>query len=395
MLRQQAPPAPHTVGARRFAIAPPSMPPARPSLLQNRARGARAAAPPRAAAAESATAGSAAATAAGVGGQSLPRPVLAEARAFLDTELRTLFTPQGAVTRSRYSGSLHFEDPITRLDSLDAYVLMVGALKTLFSITFELHTLEATGPDEITARWTMSCLVRPLPWQPTAVFTGRSFYKVDPASGLITSQRDTWDSLSNSSFLSLEALALLMRQALDLTQTPDLETPRYRVLKAGRGYEIRKYDPFIVAEVPMGDGSTPSTGGGFNELAGYIFGRNSSSEKMEMTTPVLSEPGDGGALMQFPMEERFPSVSALPAPLDTRVATKEIGARYVAATRFSGWALDWEVQSAERELRRALLRDGLAPAAGYRLARYNDPLTPPPLRRNEVLVDLPEFEWPQ
>jgi hypothetical protein len=50
--------------------------------------------------------------------------------------------------------------------------------------------------------------------------------------------------------------------------------------------------------------------------------------------------------------------------------------------------------AAERDLRGALLRDGLQPAIGYRLARYNDPFTPPFLRRNEVLIDLSDFEWP-
>lgn len=45
---------------------------------------------------------------------------------------------------------------------------------------------------------------------------------------------------------------------LDLSQTPDLETPRYTVLRASKDYEIRRYDPFVVAEAPMGPGSSES-----------------------------------------------------------------------------------------------------------------------------------------
>jgi hypothetical protein len=45
-------------------------------------------------------------------------------------------------------------------------------------------------------------------------------------------------------------------QVLDLSQTPDLETPRYTVLRAARDYEIRRYEPFVVAEAPMGAGSS-------------------------------------------------------------------------------------------------------------------------------------------
>ena len=50
--------------------------------------------------------------------------------------------------------------------------------------------------------------------------------------------------------------------------------------------------------------------------------------------------------------------------------------------------------SVEAALRRALEADGLAPEPGYQLARYNDRLTPPFLRRNEVLIRLPGFAWP-
>lgn len=51
-----------------------------------------------------------------------------------------------------------------------------------------------------------------------------------------------------------------------------------------------------------------------------------------------------------------------------------------------------QVTQAERLLRGALLVDGLKPESGYKLARYNDPFTLPPFRRNEVLIRLEEFE---
>ncbi|GBF95132.1 hypothetical protein Rsub_07716 [Raphidocelis subcapitata] len=318
-----------------------------------------------------------------------------DAASFLRGELRGLFAPGGEVTRARYSPSLHFEDPITRLDNLEAYVLMVRALKTVFNIGFELHTLEVSGPDEITARWTMTVEVWPLPWRPTAVFTGRSKYVVDASSGLITSHRDTWDAVADNSFPSLEALAVLMRQALDLTQIPkDLETPKYSVVRAGRGYEVRRMEGFLVADAPMAAGAGPASGSGFNTLAGYIFGGNKEKESISMTTPVFSEVTESGPQMSFVMESKYSDVSSLPAPLDPRVKARAVAPKFVAAARFSGLAFDWEVDSAERALRAALLRDGIAPAMGYRLARYNDPTVLPPFRRNEVLIDLPDFEWP-
>jgi hypothetical protein len=43
---------------------------------------------------------------------------------------------------------------------------------------------------------------------------------------------------------------------LDLSSTPNLETPQYTVLRVTNDYEIRRYAPFVVAEAPMGPGSS-------------------------------------------------------------------------------------------------------------------------------------------
>ena len=51
-----------------------------------------------------------------------------------------------------------------------------------------------------------------------------------------------------------------------------------------------------------------------------------------------------------------------------------------------------QVVEAERRLRGALLLDGLQAGEGYALARYNDPFTLPLFRRNEVLIELKDFE---
>jgi hypothetical protein len=54
-----------------------------------------------------------------------------------------------------------------------------------------------------------------------------------------------------------------------------------------------------------------------------------------------------------------------------------------------------QVVAAEKRLRNALLTAQLSPKGSYVLARYNDPFTPPFLRRNEVLIQLEGFELPK
>ena len=72
----------------------------------------------------------------------------------------------------------------------------------------------------------------------------------------------------------LEGYSFVLRSLGNLQLTPNLDTPSYTVLKRTAEYEIRQYDPYIVAEVPMPFGAGPAAGDGFNELARYIFGGN-------------------------------------------------------------------------------------------------------------------------
>ena len=59
---------------------------------------------------------------------------------------------------------------------------------------------------------------------------------------------------------------------------------KYSVVAQKNGYEIRQYEPYILAETPMGGGSGDS---GFRELFAYISGANTGNSKLAMTVPVL------------------------------------------------------------------------------------------------------------
>ena len=78
-----------------------------------------------------------------------------------------------------------------------------------------------------------------------------------------------------------------------------LEKPSYTVIQAlGKGVELRRYDPYTVAEVTFKKPETmkAATSQGFRKVAGYIFGKNkrrgrgaATSQKMAMTAPVRME----------------------------------------------------------------------------------------------------------
>ncbi len=134
-----------------------------------------------------------------------------------------------------------------------------------------------------------------------------------------------------------------------------LEQPQYTVLQKSELYEIRKYEPYIVAEVIVPGPESEAGGQAFSLLGGYIFGKNkgerklemtapvvqmpvaapSSSTKIEMTAPVVQTPTQNGFLVQFMMPTAF-TLATLPEPTDAKVKLHQVAGKTVAAHQYSG-----------------------------------------------------------
>ncbi len=70
----------------------------------------------------------------------------------------------------------------------------------------------------------------------------------------------------------------------------NIEKPTYTVFRSHRSYEIRQYDPYIIAYVDVSGDFNQSQNNGFSMLANYIFGGNIKKKKKEMTAPVIQKP---------------------------------------------------------------------------------------------------------
>ena len=162
-----------------------------------------------------------------------------------------------------------------------------------------------------------------------------------------------------------------------------LEEPSYEILLTAGDVEFRRYDPYMLAEVTV-DGDSQDRRA-FQILAGYIFGDNDQSEKMNMTAPVETRDSD----YAFVMERRY-SRESLPQPTDQRIRIVERDSRVVAALRFSGRWSKGNIQKHEAKLIDALSGMSVEMTGAPELARYNSPFTPWFLRRNEIIVPV---EW--
>lgn len=309
--------------------------------------------------------------------------------AFLYDDLPHLFDDQG-IDRTAYDEQVKFRDPITKHDTISGYLFNISMLKMLFRPDYQLHWVKQTGPYEITTRWTMVMKFMLLPWKPELIFTGTSVMGINPETGKFCSHVDLWDSIKNNDYFSLEGFLDVLKQ-LRIYKTPDLETPKYQILKRTANYEVRRYSPFIVVET---NGDKLSGSAGFNDVAGYIFGKNSKTEKIPMTTPVFTQAYDD-ELKKVSIQIVLPQdkdMSSLPDPNQETLDLRKVEGGIAAVLKFSGKPTEDIVCEKEKELRTRLIRDGLRPKIGCLLARYNDPgRTWSFTMRNEVLIWLEDF----
>ncbi|KAK2982130.1 hypothetical protein RJ640_029647 [Escallonia rubra] len=304
--------------------------------------------------------------------QSPPKPKVGIERlvGFLYEDLPHLFDDQG-IDPTAYDERVRFRDPITKHDSISGYLFNIALLKKLFTPDFQLHWAKQTGPYEITTRWTMVMKFIILPWKPELVFTGTSVMGINPENEKFCSHVDYWDSIENNDYFSVEGLVDVIKQ-LRIYKTPDLESPKYQILKKTANYEVRKYSSFIVVET---DGEKLAGSTGFNAVAGYIFGKNSAKEKIPMTTPVFTQAFDAD-ISKVSIQIVLPSekdINSLPDPDQDTLSLRKVEGGIAAVSKFSGKPMEDIVLEKERSLRSSLARDGLKTKPGFMLARYNDP----------------------
>ena len=70
-----------------------------------------------------------------------------------------------------------------------------------------------------------------------------------------------------------------------------VEEAAYDVLMAEDNYELRLYEPMVVAETYIEDDFDKAGNQAFRKLFGYISGENTSSSEIAMTAPVIANPG--------------------------------------------------------------------------------------------------------
>ncbi|WP_293863929.1 heme-binding protein [uncultured Alsobacter sp.] len=181
----------------------------------------------------------------------------------------------------------------------------------------------------------------------------------------------------------------------------ETEQAKYRVVDQQDKFELRAYEPAVVAEVRVEGDRDAAVNEGFRSLAAYIFGANvpgtsiamtapvtqEAGQRIAMTAPVTQQGGKGNWTVRFIMPAGS-RLATMPKPKDARVHLAEMPARRIAAVRFSGLATDTSLADQERQLDDWIAKRKLTPTGPAVFAYYDPPWTLPFLRRNEVLVPV-------
>lgn len=172
-----------------------------------------------------------------------------------------------------------------------------------------------------------------------------------------------------------------------------VEQPKYQVVQSFGPFEIRDYDPLILAEVDVSGERKEAIQNGFRMLADYIFGNNASKEnpkepeKIAMTAPVMQEKQGSEWKIRFVMPAEY-QLQNLPTPKSGKVRLIPIPSERFAAIRFSGSPSDETIRKKTEELQQFIHEKQLTPIGNPILSFYNPPWTLPFLRRNEVMIQI-------
>ena len=132
-----------------------------------------------------------------------------------------------------------------------------------------------------------------------------------------------------------------------------IEEPEFISIEKKDAFEIREYQPKLIAQVLVTGTFDSASRKGFRLLADFIFGNNKTnegskkidmtapvvtrdaSEKIDMTAPVVSEETEKGWYISFNMPKQY-SKDTLPVPNNPEVKIIEVPTEKFAVITFSG-----------------------------------------------------------
>jgi len=182
-------------------------------------------------------------------------------------------------------------------------------------------------------------------------------------------------------------ILFILFQAYASMSSGKSETQAYKVVRTEKDFEIRFYPSVTMASITSSAKTYKELGSsGFRKLAGYIFGGNSTQQKIAMTAPVHMDINDSVSTMSFVMPAEY-NKGNLPLPNNEEVKIETTDDEYAAAITFGGFASGKHIKENIEKLESALKANSISYYGHFRFLGYNPPYQ---LfgRKNEIIVSV-------
>lgn len=180
------------------------------------------------------------------------------------------------------------------------------------------------------------------------------------------------------------------------------EEAKYTVAIKEEAFELRDYQPHILAEIVVDGNIDDASSKAFGSLFGYISGKNRSRNKVAMTAPVSQSPASEKIPMTAPVGQQSAgkkwavsfmmpasyTMETLPKPDDPEVTLRAVPARRIAAIRYSGLWSEKRYLEHKLQLETWIRKNKLKASGEASWARYDPPFKPWFMRRNEILIPV-------
>ena len=166
----------------------------------------------------------------------------------------------------------------------------------------------------------------------------------------------------------------------------------FKVLQKFDDFEVREYDPCIIAEVKNSGQYSNATSSAFGSLFRYISKGNKNSTKIAMTAPVIAAQNENSDNKdQWSVSFVMPAGSKLeqmPQPTDPQVRLREIDNEKCVAISFRGRATEELANKKINQLRASALKQNIALSNETRICRFDPPFKPGLLHYNEIVIPV-------
>lgn len=185
-------------------------------------------------------------------------------------------------------------------------------------------------------------------------------------------------------------------------QVMAIEEAKYSVVLQEGKFEVRDYEPYLLAEVEV-DGEFEEAGSkAFRSLFKYISGSNqpridiamtapvsqtSRGEEISMTAPVSQTSSAGKYIVSFMMPAEY-TLQTIPQPKDPAVSIRQVKAHRMVVVSYSGLWSESNYKQNKQSLDAWVATRELKVVGEPVWARYNAPFSLWFTRRNEIMIPI-------